>query len=152
MCIRDRVCKAQIEKARTEILSNIGQLHEHVDMRFTTQQNAITEYQDRIKANTLLINQQKSELEHKIDEKFYQVKRDVAGRVNPTACFYRHNEDPNNQPKFWGDANTIQFIRDCERGMDSVGDQYNDTERIEWVTRKRSGAAALWYSIVRNNL
>ena len=29
------LCKAQIEKAKTEMLSNIGQLHEHVDTRFT---------------------------------------------------------------------------------------------------------------------
>ena len=116
-------CKVQIEKSRTEMLANIGQLHEHVDTRFTTQQNTITECQDRIKANTILINQQKSELEHKIDEKIYQVKRDVSGLVNPTVCFYRHHEDLNNQPKFWGDGNPIQFIRDCERGMDSVGDQ-----------------------------
>ena len=74
----------------------------------------------RDRANTQLINQQKTELERKIDEKINQVKRDVVGRVNPTICFYRHNEDTSNQPKFWGDGNPVQFIRDCERGMDSV--------------------------------
>ena len=82
----------------------------------------------------------------------YQMKRDVSGRVNPTVCFYRHHEDPNNQPKFWGDGNPVQFIQDCEWSMDSVGDQLNDADRIEWVTRKLSGSAALWYSIVRDNI
>ena len=119
------LCKTQFEKARTDMLSDIGQLHEHEDTRFTVQHNTITSFQDRIQDNTQLTNNQKTELERKIDEKINQVKRDVAGRVNPTVCLYRHNEDPSNQPKFWGDGNPIQFIRDCERGMDSVGDQLN---------------------------
>ena len=72
--------------------------------------------------------------------------------IRDSICFYRHNEDPSNQPKNWGDGNPIQFIRDCERGMDSVGDQLNDSDRIEWVVRKLSGSAALWYSIVRDNI
>ena len=67
------LCKTQIEKARTEMLSNIGQLHEHVDTRFTTQQNTITSCQDRIQANTQLINQKKAELKHKMDEKVNQI-------------------------------------------------------------------------------
>ena len=42
------LCKTQIEKARTEMLSDIGQLHEHMDTRFTEQHNTITNCQDRI--------------------------------------------------------------------------------------------------------
>ena len=94
----------------------------------------------------------RQELERKIDEKINQVKRDVVGRVNPTICFYRHNKDTSNQPKFWGDGNPIQFIRDCEWGMDSVGDQLNDSDKIDWVVRRLSSSAALWYSIVRDNI
>ena len=136
------LCKTQIKNTRTELLSCIDQLHDHVDTRFTEQHNTIKSCQDRIQSNTQLINQQKTELEQKIDERINQVKRDVVGRVNPTVCFYKHTEDTSNQPKFWGDGNPIQFIRDCERGMDSVGDQLNDSNKIEWVVCKLNGFAA----------
>ena len=54
--------------------------------------------------------------------------------------------------KFGENENPIEFIWKHERALDANGDHLSDSDRTEYVVRKFKGSAALWYTIMRDDI
>ena len=49
-------------------------------------------------------------------------------------------------------GNPIEFLLNCEREMELIGNVLTDKEKIDFVSKHFQDSAARWYTIVRDNL
>jgi hypothetical protein len=67
---------------------------------------------------------------------------------------YQNVEELTQQSKFSGEGgeNPIEFRKQCERSMEAVGNNFTDSEKINWVARLLQGSAREWYSVIRDQV
>ena len=46
----------------------------------------------------------------------------------------------------------MDFLVNCEKEMEQIGNNINDTEKINFVTRHFKDSAAKWYTIICDNV
>ena len=71
--------------------------------------------------------------------------------ASQTTYVYKTIDEPNSQPKFFGHEtdNPVQFLRSCERSMETVNDSLSEVDKINWVVRQLKGTMAEWFTIVQ---
>ena len=61
-------------------------------------------------------------------------------------------EELTQHPKFYGDENDnpVEFLRECEKMMYTVGNQMIDQDRINFIPKDCNRSAAQWCTIIRD--
>lgn len=88
-----------------------------------------------------------------IDQRFEQINKDFKTRVAPTVIYQSHVEDQE-RIMFRGNPfeNPIEFLKMCEREMNTLGSELADNEKIDWVARHLKDSARQWYNVVRSKI
>lgn len=142
-----KLCKSKVEEVDKKLSHNI----ERIEKNLEEVDNCITEQAKSVKENKVRCEEKNLRLEEQIRQLQRQQTKTKADQVT---YIYRTAEEMPKISKFrgWDNENPIEFLVECERNMDMVGNNLNDTERVEWIARRLEHTAAKWYTIIRENV
>lgn len=142
-----KLCKQKVDKVDTRV----DKLIEEMDNVVTGQTKHIEASKDQCEGNMDIINQ----IMAKHQEQMRQMQKKIEEtRADKITYVYRNVEDLPKRSKFYGEGNEnpIEFLIECERSMDHVGNNLSESERIEWVTNRFEKTAAQWFQIIRETI
>lgn len=157
------------------------EFHEHWDEKFNMmqieQEGKIQELSDSVTVNvnktcelanrTTLIEAQVHEtkrIQDQKEEEISYIKEDLKKEVDKLRTELRKRPaqmmvypgawDDRLQLTFAGNRseNPIEFLTNCERELEQIGNEVTDEEKIHFITRHFKDSAAQWYTIIRESI
>ena len=138
----------RIRTVSEQIQENINKMQE-LEARTTTLETAVVESAKSTKDYSCEMNTLKEDLRGEVERLRTEIKRRPAQMM-----MYPTQIEERTKLVFKGlkTDNPIEFLLNCEREMELIGNTITDKEKIDFVSKHFQDCAARWYTIVRDNL